>query len=83
MNLYFAAVGYELMEAFVSGSKEEPVKHMLFSYWELSGNAGFKQRKINWENIVAGKFTSIFCRENCSDQRALYNGCNEQGDRFA
>lgn len=55
MRLFFAAVGYELMESFQNGTKNEPVQNMLFSYWELSGLAGFKQRKINFENIIGSK----------------------------
>lgn len=54
MKIFFAAVGYELMDSFLGGTKGLD-KNMLFSFWELSGNAGFKQRKINWEQIIQGR----------------------------
>jgi len=53
MKVFFAAVGYELMDSFLNGTKGQH-RNMLFSYWELSGSSGFKQRKINWENITNG-----------------------------
>jgi hypothetical protein len=54
MIVYFAAVGNELWDSFVSGTEGHD-SNVLYSFFDLE-LSGFKQRKKSWENITGEQY---------------------------